>query len=415
MNSFTLVFLTALTAATAAKLWLAWRQLRHVRAHRAQVPDAFSDKITVAMHQRAADYTTAKTRMAMLEAVIAGVMVLAWTLGGMLGLLDRLWTATGWSTIAAGTGFLLSIFVLGTLIDLPLDAYRTFSIEKRFGFNRITSRLFVSDTVKQVALTLVIGAPLVWLVLWLMHNSGPLWWLYVWGTWLGFSLLMLWAYPVIIAPLFNKFLPLDDAMLRSRIEALLHRCGFASNGIFIMDGSRRSSHGNAYFTGLGENKRIVFFDTLLKALSPEEVEAVLAHELGHFKRRHVQKRLLSMAALSLLSLALLGWLSGQPWFYLGLGVERPSLHSALALFLLVGPVFSFFLQPLMARLMRQHEFEADDFAAEQTNAQTLVTALVKLYEENANTLTPDPVYSAFHDSHPPAPVRVAHLLAKLHG
>jgi STE24 endopeptidase len=296
---------------------------------------------------------------------------------------------------------------------LPFSLYHTFVIEERFGFNKTTPVTFIGDLAKQGLLMLLLGVPLTWAALWLMQGSGELWWLYLWLLWAGFSLLMFWAYPAVIAPLFNKFTPLDNEQLQQRIQALLDRCGFKSKGIFVMDGSRRSGHGNAYFTGMGRNKRIVFFDTLLETLEADEIEAVLAHELGHFKRRHVQKRIVIMMLMSLGGLALLGWLIQQTWFYQGLGVTQPSNHLALLLFLMVTPVFTLFLQPLASWFSRRHEFEADDYAASQSSAGYLIRALVKLYKENANTLTPDPLYSAFYDSHPPAPVRVAHLSTRM--
>ena len=299
------------------------------------------------------------------------------------------------------------------ILELPFSVYHTFVIEERFGFNRTSAATFAADLVKQALLMLLLGVPLAWAALWLMQESGRLWWFYLWLLWASFSLLMLWAYPAIIAPLFNKFTPLEDQTLQQRIQSLLDRCGFRSQGIYVMDGSRRSGHGNAYFTGLGRNKRIVFFDTLLKTLETDEIEAVLAHELGHFKRRHVQKRIVTMMLTSLGGLALLGWLIEQTWFYQGLGVQQPSNHLALLLFLMVAPIFTVFLQPLASWFSRKHEFEADDYAAEQASAADLVRALVKMYKENASTLTPDPLYSAFHDSHPPAPVRVAHLSTKM--
>ena len=310
---------------------------------------------------------------------------------------------------ATGVGVLVSATLVMSLLDLPFSIWQTFVIEERFGFNRTRVSTFIADLLKQGLILLLLATPLTWLILWLMASSGPLWWLYVWGVWMGFTLLMIWAYPTFIAPLFNQFKPLADEALRQRIEALLARCGFTSRGIFVMGGSRRSGHGNAYFTGLGRNKRIVFFDTLLESLEPDEVEAVLAHELGHFKRRHVQKRLVSMALMSLAGLALLGWLVGEPAFYQGLGVSEPSLYAGLMLFLLISPVFGIFLTPLMSWMSRKHEYEADAFAAQQAGAADLIRALVKLYRENASTLTPDPLYSAFHDSHPPAPLRVAQL------
>ena len=414
MNTFTVIFLLLLAAAVAIQLWLAERQLKHVADHRDRVPDAFQERVALPAHRKAADYTVAKTRFERVDVAVGALLLLGWTLGGGLQLLDGLWRATAWPVLWAGTGFVVSAFLLMGLLELPLIAYRTFALEQRFGFNRTTPALFLVDTMKQTALMVLIGVPLVFAVLWLMENAGTSWWLDVWLVWTAFSLLMIWAYPAFIAPLFNKFSPLRDEALAARIRALLERAGFSSKGLYVMDGSRRSSHGNAYFTGLGKNKRIVFFDTLLDGLAPEEVEAVLAHELGHFRRNHVRKRLALMMGFSLAGLALLGWLVGKAWFYTGLGVQSPSLHVALVLFLLVVPVFTFFIQPLMAKFSRRHEYEADDYAAELASGPALIRALVKLYTENASTLTPDPLYSAFHDSHPPAPLRVAHLSARIH-
>ena len=413
MNTVTLIFLIGLTLSVVLQWWLGQRQSRYVRDHRHSVPDAFRDHISLESHQKAADYTLAKLQFGKIELLVATVLLLIWTLGGGLNWLDQFWRGMTLSPIMTGLAVIFSFMLISSLLDIPLSLYRTFRIEGRFGFNRMTGKLFVTDFLKNIALAVIIGAPLLWVVLWLMQDASPLWWLYVWAIWMGFSLFMMWAYPAFIAPLFNKFSPLDDSALRERIERLLSRCGFRSNGIFVMDGSRRSSHGNAYFTGLGDNKRIVFFDTLLKSLDPDEVEAVLAHELGHFRRRHIQKRIAVMAVFSLVGLALLGWLLDYQPFYTGLGLEQSSTYIALLLFMLVLPVFSIYLQPLMAAFSRKHEFEADDFAAEQSDARTLVQALVKLYKENASTLTPDPVYSAFHDSHPPAPVRIAHLSSKM--
>jgi STE24 endopeptidase len=409
MHSFTLLFLTMLTVSLTLQLWLVQRQLRHVSAHRDAVPAAFASQITLQAHQKAADYTVTKVRLSRLELLYSSVILLGLTLGGGLELLDQLWRGLEAGALWGGVAFLLSLTLLTSLLDLPFALYRTFRIEQRFGFNKSTPALFAADQFKQLLLMLLIGAPMAALVLWLMDSSGANWWLYVWLVWSGFTLLMMWAYPALIAPLFNKFTPLADEALRTRIERLLARCGFKSNGVFVMDGSRRSSHGNAYFSGLGSNKRIVFFDTLLNSLSTGEIEAVLAHELGHFRRHHIKQRIALMMGMSLAGLALLGWLMQQPWFYSALGVTTPSVHSALALFLLVLPVFTFFLQPLLALSMRKHEFEADDFAAAHAQAHDLINALVKLYKENASTLTPDHLYSAFHDSHPPAPVRIAHL------
>ncbi len=413
MNSFSWIFVAALGASLLLRLWLAGRQIRSVQRHRMQVPAAFSDNISAEAHQRAADYTLGKTRLARVELVYDSLLLLGWTLGGGLNWLDGLWQSVGWGPIASGVALILSAFAIMAVLELPFSLYHTFVIETRFGFNKTTAATFVGDLFKQTLLLLLLGAPLTAAALWLMQGSGGLWWLYLWLLWAGFSLLMLWAYPALIAPLFNKFTLLDDEHLKQRIQTLLDRCGFKSKGIYVMDGSRRSGHGNAYFTGMGQNKRIVFFDTLLGTLEADEIEAVLAHELGHFKRRHIQKRILVMMLSSLAGLALLGWLIQQPWFFLGLGVEHPGNATALLLFLMVVPVFTLFLQPLSAWFSRKHEFEADDYAASQANAADLVRALVKMYRENASTLTPDPLYSAFYDSHPPAPVRVAHLSAKL--
>lgn len=413
MHGFTLLFLFMLLLSLGIQLWLLQRQIRHVAANRKQVPSAFADSISLEAHQKAADYTLSKACLGRFETLYAALILLGLTLGGGLNLLDQLWRGTGLDELWVGVGFILSVFVLTSLLDLPFSLYRTFRIEQRFGFNRMTAALFLTDMIKQTLLLLLLGGPLAALILWLMGSMGTQWWLYVWLVWSGFSLLMLWAYPAIIAPLFNKFSPLEDDSMRQRINALLQRCGFTSNGIFVMDGSRRSSHGNAYFSGMGNNKRIVFFDTLLESLSGEEIEAVLAHELGHFRRKHVRKRLILMMVMSLVGLALLGWLIQQEWFFAGLGIPQRSTHAALVLFLLVAPVFTFFIQPVMAFFMRKHEFEADDFAAEHTNAADLIHALAKLYQENASTLTPDPLYSAFHDTHPPAPVRIGHLSTKI--
>ncbi len=413
MNWITLIFLLALILSLVIQFWLDRRQLSHVLRHRDAVPEAFKQRIPLAAHQKAADYTVARTRVGITELVAGSILLLLWTLGGGLQLVDSFWRELNWSPLITGVVVIFSVLIISTLLELPIAIYRTFVIEQRFGFNRTTASVFISDQFKHLLVLLILGVPLITLVLWLMQDANPLWWLYVWAVWMGFSLLMLWAWPAFIAPLFNKFVPLEDLDLKQRIEDLLSRCGFQSNGVFVMDGSKRSSHGNAYFSGLGTNKRIVFFDTLLKSLDPEEVEAVLAHELGHFKRRHIQKRIISMAILSLAGLAILAWLINLPEFYTGLGVHDPSTYMALMLFIMVSPVFSLYLQPLLAHFSRKHEFEADDYAAQQSNAAVLIQALVKLYEENASTLTPDPIYSAFHDSHPPAPVRVAHLSSKL--
>jgi STE24 endopeptidase len=413
MNNFSWIFVLALATSLAIKLWLAQRHLRHVQANRNQVPEAFADKIGLEAHQKAADYTLTNTRQGRLELVYGSLLLLGWTLGGGLQWLDNQWQQFGWADLSTGVAVLVSAFMIMALLELPFSLYHTFVVEEHFGFNKTTPTLFIADLFKQTLLMLLLGIPLAWAALWLMKGSGPLWWFYLWLLWAGFSLLMLWVYPTVIAPLFNKFTVLEDNELQERIQSLLNRCGFKSKGIYVMDGSKRSGHGNAYFTGMGQNKRIVFFDTLLKSLDPDEIEAVLAHELGHFKRRHVTKRIVIMMLMSLAGLALLGWLVQQNWFYHGLGVQQPSNHMALLIFLMVSPVFTFFMQPVASWFSRKHEFEADDYAASQASAANLVQALVKLYRENASTLTPDPLYSAFYDSHPPAPVRVAHLSAKM--
>lgn len=409
MHAFTILFLTALLTSVALRLWLSRRQARHVRAHRDAVPAEFAASIPLAAHQKAADYTLARGRLGRIDLIYGALLLVAWTLGGGLQLLDETWRQAGWNALATGTAVLLSVFLITGLLELPVSVYRTFGLEARFGFNKTTPRTFLADVVKGTLLALVLGIPLIALVLWLMQVTGEHWWLWVWAAWTGFTLLLIWAYPTLIAPLFNRFEPLDDDATRERVERLLARCGFSSNGIFVMDGSRRSGHGNAYFTGLGRHKRIVFFDTLLDTLEPAQIEAVLAHELGHFRRRHVLKGMLLQFALSLAALALLAWLIGTEGYFAGLGIETPSTHLALASFLLVAPVFGFFLQPLLAWLSRRHEFEADAFAASQTDADSLIQALVRLYRDNASTLTPDPLHSAIYDSHPPASVRIAHL------
>ncbi|MCK5091669.1 MAG: M48 family metallopeptidase [Gammaproteobacteria bacterium] len=409
MNEFTYVFLCFLGASLILQYWLASRQYQHVLKHRSQVPDAFKDKIGLDEHQKAADYTFAKIKLGRVDLLVSAVLLLGWTIGGGLELLDQYWRGLELSSIQTGIGVMISAMLIMSTLDLPLSAYSTFVIEKRFDFNKTTVKLFIIDLIKGATLTLVIGTPLLWVVLWIMEISGPLWWLYVWAVWFSFGLIMMWAYPAFIAPLFNKFNPLENEELKTRIENLMKKCGFISNGIFVMDGSRRSSHGNAYFTGLGNNKRIVFYDTLIESLEDEEVEAVLAHELGHFRLNHIRKRMIGMAIMSLAALALLGWLIQQLWFFTGMGTSTQSNYMALMLFMMVQPVFGFFLTPIMAGLSRKHEFQADAYAASHKDASILVRALVKLYKENANTLTPDPVYSNFYDSHPPAPVRIAHL------
>jgi STE24 endopeptidase len=408
MPSFQSIFLAAVAIAFGLKLWLLLRQMRYVRLHRPLPPAVFAARMPVEEHHKAADYTLAKARLGLPHLALEAALLLAFTLGGGLQWLNDLLTPL-LPPLFAGTAVLLAVFLIGSLAELPLSLYAQFGIEARFGFNRQTAGGFVADLAKQAVLGLVIGGPLILLVLWLMGIMGSAWWLWVWGVWMGFNLLVLMLYPTVIAPLFNKFTPLADVDLKARIEALLQRAGFTASGVFVMDGSRRSSHGNAYFTGLGKNKRIVFFDTLLTQLSPEQIEAVLAHELGHFKRHHISKRIVLMFGLSLGLLALLAWLKQAAWFHAGLGVATPSDATTLALFFLALPVFLFPLTPLMSLYSRKHEFEADAFAASHCDAEHLVTALVRLYRDNAATLTPDPLYSLFYDSHPKAVERIAKL------
>lgn len=406
------LFLIALALSTATRIWLNRRHVRHVSANRKRVPDEFSDRITLAAHQKAADYTVAKAHFGSLALGLEIALLLALTLGGGLDAIASFWRAR-FDGLGYGVALIVSVIVISGIIDLPLGLWRQFVIEERFGFNRMRLGLFFADMAKSTAVGAVIGIPVLLVVLWLMGAMGRLWWLYVWGFWCGFSLLSLFIYPTWIAPLFNKFTPLATGETRTRVEALLERCGFRSGGLFVMDGSKRSAHGNAYFTGFGRNKRIVFFDTLLKRLQPEEIEAVLAHELGHFRHRHVLKRIVTLFALSLAFLALLGQLIDAPWFYAGLGVSAGAQGTAMALilFFLVMPTFSFLLTPLGSLISRRHEFEADRYAAAHANRDDLVRALVKLYEDNAATLTPDPLHSLFYDSHPPASIRIARLQA----
>ena len=406
---FTVLLVAALLLTTLVKFWLARRHLSHIAAHRNEVPAAFSSQIELSAHQKAADYTRAKTQLGMLAALLDATLLLAFTMGGGVQLLAE-WSQGAFSNpITQGIAIIVAVLLLTSLLEAPLDLFRTFVIEARFGFNKMTLKLYLLDAAKSLLLGSALGLPLLFGVLWLMERMGSHWWLYVWGVWVSFSLLLLFIYPTFIAPLFNKFLPLEDATLKARIEALLHKCGFTAQGLFVMDGSKRSTHGNAYFTGFGKTKRIVFFDTLLQRLTPEEIDAVLAHELGHFKRRHVIKRIAFTFAMSLAFLWLLAQLMQAPWFYLGLGVTTPSTALALLLFFMVLPVFSFLLHPLTSAYSRKHEFEADAYAAEQTRASDLVNALAKLYQDNAATLTPDPLYSKFYDSHPPALIRIARL------
>lgn len=413
--SFTALFCALLVLGLVIRTVLASRQIRHVARHRGVVPAAFSDTISVEAHQKAADYTITKTRFGLLETAIDAALLLGWTLLGGLDWLNQALLGALGGGLVQQLALLAAFVVIGGLITLPLGWYASFRIEERFGFNKMTLSLWLADLFKGALVGALIGLPIAALVLWLMGAAGPAWWLWAWGVWMVFNLLALVLYPTVIAPLFNKFEPLADEALKARVNALMQRCGFAAKGLFVMDGSKRSAHANAYFTGFGAAKRVVFFDTLLKQLSPEEIDAVLAHELGHYKRRHILKRIVLMFALSLAGFALLGWVSSQAWFYSGLGVtpsmDTPNDALALLLFMMVVPLFTFFLSPLMAQLSRKHEFEADAYAVEHTSGPDLASALLKLYKDNASTLTPDPVYARFYYSHPPASERLSRLQA----
>lgn len=409
MNSFSVVFLAALALASGLRLWLASRQMRHVNAHRDAVPSQFEGEISLAAHRKAADYTLAKTRLGMIDLVAGAFIVLVLTFGGGLQFLHGI--AAAWLPEGIARGVLLIAmtgFIL-TLLDVPFDFYRTFVIEERFGFNKMTPRLFFVDLAKQLALAAILLLPLIAVILWLIGTLGAPWWIYAWGVVIGFGLFVTFISPTVIMPLFNKFSPLQDPDIQQRVESLAARCGFKVKGLQVMDGSRRSAHGNAFFSGFGTSKRIVFFDTLLAQLRAGEVEAVLAHELGHFKLRHVIKRMAWGAALSFGFFWVLSFLMRQEWFYSGLGVGDPSPAMALLLFSLVLPPFTFLLSPVGAMYSRKHEFEADQYAARNASALDLVSALIKLYKDNASTLTPDPLHSAFYDSHPPAVARIARL------
>jgi STE24 endopeptidase len=413
-SAFSVLFVGFLVVTLVVRFWLGSRNIRHVLSHRSTVPPEFAGKIPLHAHQKAADYTVAKTKFGLFMLVVNTAVLIGFTLlGGLQWLSTTLFQLAG-AGMTYQIGLLAAFAVITGLIDLPFDYYKQFVLEAKFGFNKMTLRLFLSDLAKGALIGAAIGLPLVWVILTLMDKSGDFWWLYAWLVWSGFQLLMLVLYPTVIAPLFNKFTPLQDDSLRSRIEGLMRRVGFASQGLFVMDGSKRSAHGNAYFSGFGAAKRIVFFDTLLSRLAPHEIEAVLAHELGHFKLRHIVKRIALMFAISLGFLALLGYLKTQAWFFTGLGVDPMLLTNndamALILFMLILPVFTFLFSPLASITSRKHEFEADAFAAKYTDAQDLVSALVKLYEDNASTLTPDPIHSAFYDSHPPASLRIHQLL-----
>ena len=414
--AFTLLFSAALMLGLLTRFYLASRQIRHVARHRDQVPVAFANTISLASHQKAADYTITKSRFGLLELAFGAAVLLGWTLLGGIAALNQALLSLGLSaygSLVPQLALLAAFGLISGLLDLPFTLYSTFRIEERFGFNKMTFKLWLADLLKSTLVGLLIGLPIVALVLWIMGSVGAWWWLWAWGAWMVFNLLVLVLYPTVIAPLFNKFQPLEDEALKARVTALMQRCGFAAKGLFVMDGSKRSAHANAYFTGFGASKRVVFYDTLLKQLNPDEVDAVLAHELGHFKHKHIVKRIGLMFAMSLAGFALLGWLATQIWFYTGLGV-RPNLSGsndalALLLFLLVMPVFSFFISPLFALLSRKHEFEADAYAIAQTDGKDLQSALLKLYQDNASTLTPDPVFASFYYSHPPASERLGRM------
>lgn len=409
----TLAFVLALVTGLLLKYWLNARQIRHVAQHRSQVPSAFTQTITLQAHQKAADYTIAKARLGLIDLALGAAVLIGWTLLGGLSWLNQIlmvWLGGG---MVQQLALLAAFVIVSGVIDLPVTLYRTFVLEERFGFNKMTAQLWLADFLKSSVIGALVGLPIAALILWMMNATGSFWWVWAWGVWMGLNLLMLLVYPTYIAPLFNKFSPLEDKALKDRVTALMARCGFAAKGLFVMDGSRRSAHANAYFTGFGASKRVVFYDTLLAKLSAQEVEAVLAHELGHFKHKHVIKRIVTLFAMSLVGFALLGWLATQAWFFTGLGV-LPNLSAAndalaLLLFMLVVPVFSFFISPVMARSSRRHEFEADAYAMAQTNGSDLATALLKLFQDNASTLTPDPVYVKFFYSHPPASERLARM------
>lgn len=408
--TLSILFISLVVLTTLTRVWLGNLHISFVQKHRNEVPKAFSKDISIEAHQKAADYTSAKTKLVIAESLVQAALLLTFTLGGGLQWIDYVWRDfMPEHEMLRGALVILSALIISGIIDAPFDYYKTFVIDAHFGFNKMTRGMFIGDMIKQSILGIALGAPILFAALWLMEGAGEYWWLYLWAVWSVFNLLVLAIYPTFIAPIFNKFTPLADEALKTRIEALLAKCGFKSQGLFVMDGSARSSHGNAYFTGFGNSKRVVFFDTLLERLNTDEIEAVLAHELGHFKHKHVIKRIAMMFSISFLGLALLGFLKDQNWFFLGLGVNDMSSYMALILFLLVSPVFLFVMRPIMANYSRKNEFEADAYAAKHASAKHLEEALVKLYRDNASTLTPDPLHSAFYDSHPPASIRIAKL------
>ena len=410
-NFFTFIFLFAILTSVVALLWLNFRQDKAISNSFDTVPEGFNETIELKDHQKAGNYTKAKLRLNHFEIIFSTIILLLWTLGGAMNWMDSFWSERISDPVLMGTFFILSIMLIASFIDLPFSIYRNFVLEQKFGFNRMTVGTFAGDLIKELILSLVIVLPLIYVILFLMNfeTIGNYWWVYVWAIISLFSLIMMWIYPSFIAPIFNKFNPLDNETLKARITNLLERTGFGSDGIFVMDGSKRSSHGNAYFTGIGKNKRIVFFDTLLKGMEDKEIEAILAHELGHFHHKHTRQRMISSFIFSFVSLALLGYLINQTWFYNGLGVSQPSSHAALVLFSLTLPVFSFFITPISNLMSRKHEFQADAFAASHTDAKDLISSLIKLYKENSSSLSPDKYYSAFHDSHPSAVLRIERL------
>jgi len=413
MHTFTIVFLIAVVISYAIQQWLSNRQKSFILEHRSAVPDAFKDSVALDAHQKAADYTIEKEKLGGIDSIVGVIFLIVLTLGGGISFIFDLWSSFEFSPMLTDLGAVGSLILIMTLFEIPSSFYQTFVIEEKFGFNKSSKAQFFKDQAISLSLVIAIGMPILALILWVMDSIGNLWWLYAWAILMSVSLLMSWLFPTVIAPMFNKFTPMEEGSLKDRIQGLLSRCGFNSNGIFIMDGSKRSGHGNAYFTGMGNNKRIVFFDTLIESLDDEELEAVLAHELGHFKCKHVIKMLVASSFMTLISFAVLGWLITQDWFFSGLGVDTHSNAAALLLFMLVSPAFTIFMQPISAYFQRKFEFEADDFASNNAQASKMISGLVKLYEENASTLTPDPLYSAFHYSHPPAAIRIAHLESKM--
>ncbi|MFT5397501.1 MAG: STE24 endopeptidase [Gammaproteobacteria bacterium] len=409
MQPLTTIFLLFVTASVITRLWLSIRQVNHIGAHYEKVPGDFADKISLKDHQKAADYSCTKIRFGRIDIFWETLWLFIWTLGGGIDFVDQWWAGFNLATLSHGIAVIISLTIISSILNLPFSLYQTFVIEERFGFNKTNLKTWVQDLLKTTALMLVLGIPLLASILWLMNQAGDQWWVYAWLLWMGFTFVMIWAYPAFIAPIFNKFSSLDNESLRSRIEGLLQRCGFQSQGVYVVDGSRRSSHGNAYFSGFGKNKRIVFYDTLLESLSEDEVEAVLAHELGHFKRNHIKKSLLLSSVMSLAGFALLAWFMRSDWFFYSLGVDTVGTHTALLLFIMVMPVFTYFINPLFSSLSRKHEFEADEFAYFNSDYKALISALVNMYRDNASTLTPDPIHSIFYDSHPPASIRINHL------